>query len=333
MTAVHRIPLENPLFDMEGATNAYLLAGDDVTLIDCGVATATTRSALERDLDAQGLTVADIDHLLLTHWHPDHAGLARSIQEAGGTTVHVHAADAAIVEGSAEAFASLSGSRETSLERWGLPADVRAEIGEHLGGGRGPRGYGTGDPPTVHPIQDGDVIPGGEWTLEALHTPGHTVGETCFVLDRGEHRDVFTGDALLPNYTANVGGADPRTEGALDAQLESLSTLVDRAFDRGWPGHGDPMDQPAARAAAVLTHHRDRSASILSSLAEPMTVWEVARSLFGALTEVHLMLGLGETHAHLEYLRDAGLVERTGDQFVATTTPSALDAVFPEVPG
>lgn len=328
---VGRITLGNPVFDMEGDNNAYLLVDEVVALIDAGVATDATREQLVAGLSAHGLELADVDHLFLTHWHPDHAGLAGAVQAASDATVHVHEADAAIVAGEVEAFEELEGSREASLREWGLPEPARAEIAERLGGGTGPRGYGAGDPPTVEAFEDGARFSLGDRELEAVHAPGHTTGSTCYVLGR-EDREVFTGDALLPDYTANVGGADPRTEGALSAHLESLAALASAGYDRGWPGHGEPMAAPADRARAVLAHHRERAERLLDALDDPTTVWEAAQALFGDLGEVHLMLGLGETHAHLEHLRRSGLVERADEGYVAVAAnPGALAGAFPEV--
>jgi glyoxylase-like metal-dependent hydrolase (beta-lactamase superfamily II) len=329
---VERIVLENPVFDMEGANNAYLLDADEVALVDAGVATDHTRGALERGLAANGYDIADVDHVFLTHWHPDHAGLTSAIQSESGATVHVHEADAPLVAGE---FGDLGGSRVDALERWGVPPDARAEI-EARRSGDGPRGYGTGDPPTVEPFADGAGFDIGGAELGAVHTPGHTAGETCYVLDsEGDALDdeVFTGDALLPDYTANVGGADTRTEHALSVHVESLAAIAAAGDDRGWPGPGEPLADPTARARTVLAHHRDRAGRLLALLDEPTTVWAAARALFGDLAETHLMLGLGETHAHLEHLRREGLAERTDGRYVAATADAsaALDAAFPEV--
>lgn len=326
MTRVDRITLPNPVFDMEGENNAYLLVDESVALVDVGVATERTHERLVRGLAVHDMSLSDVDHLFLTHWHPDHAGLAGAVQAASDAMVHVHEADAAIVGGATEAFEELGGSRRTALREWGIPADVREEILDRHDGS-GPRGYGAGDPPTVTPFADGTRFSLGDDTLRALHAPGHTAGETCFVLDGA----VFTGDALLPDYTANVGGADPRTDGALTAHVETLQTLATGGFEEGLPGHGEPMADPAPRARAVLAHHRDRAATLLAALEQPTTVWEAARVLFGDLGEVHLMLGLGETHAHLDHLRRAGIVEQTDDGAYVAADANGLNEAFPEV--
>lgn len=329
--AVAPVAVGNPIFDMEGDTNAYLLCDDAVVLIDAGVATAGTRAQLVDGLADRGVALADVDHLLVTHWHPDHAGLAGAVQAESDATVHAHAVDAPIVAGAAEARAELTARRRETLREWGLPGEARDRLADRLADGEGPRGYAD-DPPTVEPLADGERLSLGGLELTAVHAPGHTAGSTCYVLERDGRRAVFTGDALLPDYTANVGGADPRATHALSAHLETLEALADGDFDRGWPGHGGPMDEPGDRALTVLAHHRERAGRLLAAAREPATVWEAATELFGELASVHLMLGLGETHAHLEHLRRAQLVERTDEGYVTVAAhPGALDAAFPEV--
>jgi glyoxylase-like metal-dependent hydrolase (beta-lactamase superfamily II) len=326
---VERLTLSNPVFDMEGDNTAYLLVeGGTVGLVDVGVATDRTRADLEAGLERHGHSLSAVDHVFLTHWHPDHAGLAGQVQAASGATVHVHEADGSLVAGDDGAVAGLSADREQSFAEWGIPESVREEIDSRRGDDRGPRGFG-GERPTVTTFGDGATLALGDATLETLHAPGHTAGETCYLLEYDGRHEVFTGDALLPDYTPNVGGADPRTERPLTDHLRTLRTLARATFERGLPGHGDPMPVPAERARAVLEHHRDRAATLLTVLDGPTTVWEATGALFGDLTETHLVLGLGETHAHLEYLRGVGAVERTDDGYVAADPD--LAAAFPEV--
>lgn len=75
MTVATPIPLDNTEF--EGNNNAYLLQSDGtVALVETGVDRQVARDPLENALADAGVSVADIDAIALTHWHPDHSGLA-----------------------------------------------------------------------------------------------------------------------------------------------------------------------------------------------------------------------------------------------------------------
>src|SRR4051794_40457879 len=58
-----------------GDVNAYLLKGDRLALVDAGPKTDEAWAALNKQLADLGLTSDDIEMVVLTHDHPDHAGL------------------------------------------------------------------------------------------------------------------------------------------------------------------------------------------------------------------------------------------------------------------
>jgi len=97
----------------------YLLDGETTALVDTGVALPDVRGELEAGLAEYGLGFADVDAIALTHWHPDHAGLAGEIQAESDADVYVHEADASLVDGSeAPLFLDRDLQRET-FDRWG----------------------------------------------------------------------------------------------------------------------------------------------------------------------------------------------------------------------
>ena len=51
-------------------------------------------------------------------------------------------------------------------------------------------------------IPDDDVIEIGDLRLRTIHTPGHTPGSTCFLLEG--HPIVFSGDTLFPGGPGNT---------------------------------------------------------------------------------------------------------------------------------
>jgi len=126
-----------------------------------------------------------------------------------------------------------------------------------------------------------------------VHAPGHAAGLCCFETESGD--EAFVGDALLPVYTPNVGGADVRVERPLERYVATLDRLIDRDYERVWPGHRDPIAEPTARADAILEHHRERTDTILAFLDDhgPADAWTVSAHLFGDLEGIHIVHGPG----------------------------------------
>ena len=358
---MHRIQLDNSVF--EGKNAVYLIEAGQTTLVDTAVATPAVRADLESGLERHGVEFADVDTVVLTHWHPDHAGLAGAIQAAGDARVVVHAADAPIVEGSEQPLTADPVQQRETFEAWGMPAEARERLRTFF------ESAATGlvdRDPTVTPVEDGDVVDLGGVTLETVHLPGHTAGLCGFAFDpkavnvdtlpgdndrtsdndrtgddrADDHSDdesarsaIFTGDALLPRYTPNVGGADVRVEDPLATYAASLARLVDRDPTVAYPGHRNRIDDPGRRAAEILAHHRERTSRVVDLLERgPATAWAVSAALFGDLEGIHVLHGPGEAFAHLDHLANAGVAERDGTTYRLVESAPAVDALFPTTP-
>src|SRR6476620_349601 len=71
--------------------NVYLIKEDPVTLIGVGPKTTEAAQALRKKLAEQGVAVADIRRIVLTHAHEDHCGLAKQVRdEAKDAEILVH---------------------------------------------------------------------------------------------------------------------------------------------------------------------------------------------------------------------------------------------------
>ncbi|MFB6359895.1 MAG: MBL fold metallo-hydrolase, partial [Halobacteriales archaeon] len=294
---MERIALGNREF--EGRNNVYLLThGDAVALIDTAISTPAIRQQLSEELDRLGYSFADLDAIVVTHWHYDHAGLTGEIQAASDATVYAHTDDADIISHDDGAMSALEGTQQDLMAEWGMPADKQADLEAFFEASR----PGAGEPAEVTPLEDGDVIEVGGAHLEVVHVPGHTAGLSAFAFADGT--EAFVGDAVLPVYTPNIGGADVRVEAPLATYARSLERLIDRGFERVWPGHRDPIDDPEGRARTILDHHRDRTRRVIDVLREhgPADAWTVSDHLFGELEAIHIMHGPGEAWAHLDHL-------------------------------
>lgn len=299
-----RVTLGNEVF--EGRNNAYVLDGEPTTLVDTGASIPSVEDDLTDGLSALGLSYSDVDQIVLTHRHADHAGLAGAIQDERGATVYAHAADAPFVEGDEETLAAERRRFSEAFDEWGMPAGPRAELEAFF---ESTAALG-GEPAAVTTVEDGDTIAIDGGDLEVVHLPGHTAGLVAYAFDGEQGREAFVGDAILPKYTPNVGGADVLVDRPLGQYVESLLEIVDRDWALAWPGHRDPIDDPAARAATILEHHRLRTDRVVGVLRDhgPADAWTVSAHLFGDLEKIHILHGPGEAYAHLDHLEREGVV-------------------------
>jgi len=81
-------------------------------------------------------------------------------------------------------------------------------------------------------IVDQQVFSFGPHALQAIHTPGHTPGSTCFVY----RTHLFTGDTLFPGGPGNTQKDPVRFERIIASIRERLFTLPDETVV--YPGHG-----------------------------------------------------------------------------------------------
>lgn len=294
----------------EGTNSTYVLP-DRGVVIDPGPPGDDAWETLLDGLDDADVALADVDHVVVTHWHMDHAGLAPRLGEAADATVHMHESDAPLL-------AEYGPEREARLRRdtrrlrsWGAPERVVQEVQES----DTPSPVPEASPVTPH--ADGDTVAG----LELVHTPGHTQGHLGVVAtetrDDAEAGSIFLGDAVLPMYTSNVGGSDTRLADPLSAYFDTLDALESRADDAPtggiYPGHGGSVSL-RDRIGVVREHHEERIDEILGVLGEyeRVTPWTVAEELFGEMSGIHAKMGAGEAAAHLTYLTKQGLVEQVG---------------------
>ena len=189
MTATVRIPVGGGT--PEGTNSAYLLPERGV-LVDPGPPSERAWADLREGISAHA-TLEDLEHVLVTHWHIDHAGLAHRLADRAGASIHVHRADAPLIGAYADARARRLRRDERTLERWGVPKAIRGSVI---------------DRDTPSPLPDAAPVNRRDASDELVHTPGHTRGHVSLRIDE----TILLGDLLLPTYTPNVGGSDTRLD-------------------------------------------------------------------------------------------------------------------------
>ena len=223
-------------------TNTWIVGGGDLAVIDPGPDDADHLEALLAATRGQ-----TISHILVTHAHVDHSGLAPRLARHTGAEV--------IAYGPPEA------GRSPVMERLSTEAD--------LAGGEG---IDTGFVPG-RSVGEGDRIAGPGWHLEVLHTPGHFAGHLSFRMG-----DVlFSGDHLMDWATTIVSPPD----GDVADFMATSRRLIDLAPARCLTGHGGVIRDPADRLSELIAHRQRREAEILDALAaEAATVAEITDRIY-----------------------------------------------------
>ena len=208
---------------------SYLLPGDEPALVDCGPSTCA--DALRAGLEAHGLDLRDLRHLVLTHIHLDHAGGAGTLVRAHpGLRVHVsevgapHLVEPARLERSAR---RLYGADFDRL--WGELVPV--------------------------PEENVSLIDARVLDLEAWPTPGHASHHVSFLAADGS---CYSGDAtgvrIAPaRFLAPVA---PPPDIDLDAWERSLDAIEARAPARLCLPHFGVVDEPGQHLAEMRARLR-----------------------------------------------------------------------------
>jgi glyoxylase-like metal-dependent hydrolase (beta-lactamase superfamily II) len=300
--------------------NLWLLRdGADWTVVDCGFGSDETRALWER-LFAEVIRPGRVRRVLLTHFHPDHFGLAAWLAERWQAPVHLAEAEFAAARGWHES-APLH-TREAHLEMFrahGL--DLGEAAVKFAKGNLYKRGVPS-IPERVEALSDGDRFTIGGRTWRALAGHGHSPEHISYFCD--ELRLLIAGDMVLPRISTNVSVQPREPDGnPLEAFLQSLRRHAELPPDTlVLPSHGLPFRGLRTRLAQLAAHHAERLAELVEACGEPTPASELMKVIFRRPLDVHqTFFAMGETLSHLNKLVHDGALARVrvdgGFRFVA----------------
>jgi glyoxylase-like metal-dependent hydrolase (beta-lactamase superfamily II) len=254
---------------------------------------------------------AAIERIAITHFHPDHVGGAGAATQATGAPVYQGGLDYAQCE---RVWGSSDWPERIAVwfMRHGVPAsEVRDLIEE-----------GHAFAAFIRYALDPELLYEGsrldEWDVVEL--PGHADGHLGFLRDGV----LIGGDHLLQKISPAIGLYPESRPDPLGDYLASLERTIELAPRIVYPGHGEPVREPAARAASLIEHHRARLDATEAALTQAgKTPYEVSMSLFGDdLSPTQRRFAVAEALSHLERLVRQGRAARGGDaQRVSYTEP------------
>lgn len=292
--------------------NLWLLRdGDGWTIIDTGFPDDAVRAMWTQILDWLD---GPVTRLIVTHFHPDHLGLATWLMEKTGAplsmttgeflTAHVVWHE---VGGHGARF------MVEQFRQHGLDADHLAKFEQR---GSGYRRAVPALPEYYHRLMAGGVasIDGKKWQILI----GHGHAPEHLALYCAELGVLISGDMLLPRISTNVSvfAATPEAD-ALRWYLDSLDEMARDipAETLVLPSHGLPFTGVQERVQALHAHHEERLQALENSCEQaPQSAAELLDVLFNRALDTHqTMFAMGEAIAHLNYLEQAGRLSRSMD--------------------
>jgi glyoxylase-like metal-dependent hydrolase (beta-lactamase superfamily II) len=288
--------------------NLWLLEEDDgVTVVDTGIGNDETRALWQKVLTGR------VGRVILTHYHPDHAGNADWLCRRDGAQMWTTQGEYLTAHAVRSSSAGYTADAVLSVFRAnGLDAERLTGMAAMRGNNR----YAQLVPEFPHVyrrIIEGDRvrIGGNDW----LAMIGHGHAPEHLSLYCSELNTVIAGDMLLSTISTNVSvwSIDPEGD-PLRLFLDSIARYRELPADvLVLPSHGKPFRGAHVRVAELERHHREKLDVLSAALrGRPQSAGEVLGVLFPKRKlDLHqTFFAMGEAIAHLHYLYYAGRATR-----------------------
>ena len=265
---IRRVIAENPSpFTLYG-TGTYILGHGEVAVIDPGPADGAHIARLLEALEGE-----TISHILITHTHMDHSPGCRLLQ------AHTDAKSYAY------------GPHGAGKLEQGVPVEEGGDM--------------EFEPDEL--VRDGDVLTGGDWSVECVFTPGHTSNHMCYQLR--ESKALFTGDHVMGWSTSIISPPD----GDMGAYIASLDRLLERDDAVYWPTHGPCIDDPKPHVQAFIEHRLARERQIIDCIKQGVhRIEDMVPMMYTELPEFMYPAAARSVLASMEHLVGNGALKADG---------------------
>lgn len=306
-----RLPMPPPL---EWVNCYFLRDKTGWMMVDSGYDTPESREILDIMIEnhLQGLPVTGV---IVTHYHPDHAGQAGRICRKFGCPLYMSAQEWQL--------ARWLGIDDTDSYREVIAAYYRQTMAPDdlvqavISKGNSYRNSSGEIPATYKRLVTGQELHIGQRSWHVMTGKGHAP-EMILLHDR-QGNLLLSADQVVARITPNISvwafDTDANPLADFLQTCRDLPRLVDNAVTL-LPGHGRPFDDLHGRLASYLTFHENRLNKFRAGLTgDTQSLYELTKIIFVRdLTPRDFVFAIGETHAHANYLLSTGELETVADK-------------------
>jgi glyoxylase-like metal-dependent hydrolase (beta-lactamase superfamily II) len=305
-----RIPLP---FRLDHVNIFLIEDGDGWAVVDTGIADEPTMAVWQSLIDGP-LAGRKLTRLIVTHFHPDHIGLAGWLCERLDIPLYTSLTTyLSCINLSLRPDALADSIYQERYRRNGLSAESAEIVAKN--GHRYLRMV-SGLPSTFHRLLDGDVLTIGGRRFTIMASEGHA--EEQLLLWCEEDGLFLAADEVLAKITPNISVSPTDPDGdPLGLYYRSLRRIKRRIPDNVLvlPGHQLPFYGLHTRCDELMQHHDARLLLIEEACkSKACTIADLVPVMFRRPLDAHQMsFAFAEVHAHVNYLVRRGELVWTGE--------------------
>ena len=256
--------------------SVYLIDDEKTVIVETG--TSNDVAAILAALKEFGRTPADVDALIVSHVHLDHAGCAGFLLESmPNATVYVHERGHKHLADPTRLLASAASALQDMVAKFGTMRPIRTD--------------------RLVAVKDGDTLDLGSRVLTFRHTPGHAPHE--LIVEDGKNRCIYTGDEAglwLPSDRLLLP-VTPAPAFDLERNLESFTKMVAYEPKALLFSHYGPHTEPRKAAETQLQQYATWAQVVRARTRAHENEAEIVEELYAQHCR-------GATHYSPEFLRD-----------------------------
>lgn len=297
-------PITLPTPFLVGEVNTYLIQGEALTLVDTGPHTKEAKSKLKMELKSLGLTMGDIELVILTHHHPDHIGLVREFMPHA--KIAGHAKLRPWLEKDELFFKNIINFYVDCYTSNGVPQKWIDEMKQS-------NEYYMSFTEKAHldlELEESSSIDGLKgWHV--METPGHA--QSHISLFRERDGKMIAGDHLIEHISSNAIIEAPYRKGEkrpkpLLQYRKSLEKCLKSSYV--YSGHGSNIANPKELIQKRLSGQIEKAGLFKKKMGKKsVQVFDLCKEVYPQLYQKQTSLTFSETLGHLDLLEENGDVE------------------------